>query len=151
MHGEKIIKMKGFDKNKIDTYIFHSPCPDGFGAAFVGRLYFESINSDEPIDFVGMHPNDKAPSVKGKNVLIVDISWSLEETERMYSEANSLFIIDHHHSAEKEIGHLGYVEFDMKRSGVIMAWNYFFPGMNIPTFLWYIGLKDIWQHKCTDV
>lgn len=137
--------MKGFNKNEIDTGVYHFPCPDGLASVWVAQQYL-----GDKIELIGVHPDDAPPDLKGKNVLMVDISWSRAETEKMHDEAKSLLILDHHVTAEKELEGLDYAVFDMERSGCMMAWDYFYPDKKIPTFVQYIGLGDIWKHKGTD-
>lgn len=129
-------------KNLITTIIYHSPCNDGFGAAFIAYIYNKNY------EFIGAHPNDEPPDVIGKSVLVVDISWSLQDMKRMYKQTNgNLLILDHHKTAEEVLKHLPYAHFNMNKSGLMLAWDYFFPNKKLPTFLYYIGLKDIWKHE----
>src|SRR5690606_32028649 len=38
-------------------------------------------------------------------------------------------------------------EFDMKRSGAGMAWDYFHPGVERPWLFNYLEDRDLWLHK----
>ena len=38
-----------------------------------------------------------------------------------------------------------YVEFDMTRSGAVMAWEFFHPGEPVPTLLKYVQDRDLWR------
>ena len=133
------------ERGDIDTVVFHYPCNDGFASAWIAQLYL-----GKDVEFIGCKPGDAAPCLKDKNVLMVDISWSRDETEKMYREAQNLLILDHHLTAEKNLKDLDYAKFDMNRSGCQLTWDYFYPDKDIPKFINYIGMNDIWVHKGTD-
>jgi len=39
----------------------------------------------------------------------------------------------------------------MKRSGAVIAWNYFFEGVTVPKFLLYIQDRDLWNNSYPDI
>jgi len=132
-------------RESIDTVLYHSPCEDGFAAAFVAHLFLM-----DGVEFIGLKPQEEPPSLKGKNVLAVDISWKRDVVERMNADADAFLILDHHKTAQEELKGLPYAVFDMNRSGVMLAWDYFYPKRPMPPFLHYIGMRDLWKHKGTE-
>lgn len=135
------------DPASATTVVYHSPCNDGFGAAFVAWLFFRSRGL-EPPRFVGARHQDAPPDVTGERVLVVDISWPRATMEKMHAQADAMLILDHHKTAQAELADLEYAFFDMDRSGVVLSWGYFFsPDEPIPSFLYWIGLRDLWRHR----
>lgn len=134
--------------------IYHSPCADGFGAAWVVRKYF-----DGDVDF---HPGvygQSPPDVTGRHVIIVDFSYRRAVLEEMTKSAASITVIDHHKTAQEDLA--GYplaiplmvpspgiqVEFDMNRSGAGMAWDFFFPREPRPKLIDHIEDRDLWRFR----
>lgn len=77
-----------------DMVIYHHPCDDGFGAATVlARKYGLGL------EFVGAKYGDAPPDVTGKNVLIVDFSYSADVLAQLGREARTVLILDHHETA----------------------------------------------------
>src|SRR6478736_8978193 len=101
-------------QHKMDLCIYHSPCYDGFTAAWVVRQAFPDAK------FIGANYGDEPPDVRGKEVIVVDFSYPRDVLERMHEQAKSLLVLDHHKSAEKALEGLYYAKFDMSRSGAMM-------------------------------
>ena len=53
-------------------------------------------------------------------------------------------MIDHHETAERELGDLSYCHFDISRSGAVLAWQGWFTGQEIPELLLYVEDRDMW-------
>jgi oligoribonuclease NrnB/cAMP/cGMP phosphodiesterase (DHH superfamily) len=126
-------------KNLIDTVIYHDPCQDGFSAAWVAYHYNKNIklipkriNADpiEPELYIG------------KNVLMVDIVTN--DFKEIKQKANNLLILDHHITNQESLKDIDYAYFDMHKSGVGLAWEFFFGG-DIPYFLACIQDRDLWN------
>lgn len=137
------------DSRCYDLVIYHFPCNDGFGAAYVAWLY-HSRNKLELPKFHGMMHDEELPDVTDKRVLMLDIAFKRPVMERLAEQAASFRVLDHHKTAQEELDGLEFAEFDMERSGVMLAWAHFFPEKRIPDFLQYIGLRDLWRHEGTD-
>jgi oligoribonuclease NrnB/cAMP/cGMP phosphodiesterase (DHH superfamily) len=134
--------------------IYHSPCADGFTAAWVVNRAFEG-----EVDF---HPGvygQPAPDVAGRDLILVDFSYKRPVLEAMLQsgdarQANSILVLDHHKTAAEDLAGLAKPEgsempgcydptlwrrkweswsewpvrsiFDMERSGAQLAWDFFF-------------------------
>lgn len=136
--------------------IYHSPCADGFSAAWAVWKFF----GDGKVDF---HPGvygEAPPDVTDRHVIMVDFSYKKAVLDEMAEKAASILIIDHHKSAEAELKHLHQVPqswddhaadldvsawFDMHHSGAVLAWLYFHPGKLIPRFLLHVEDRDLWR------
>ncbi len=160
-----------------DICIYHSPCPDGHTAAWAVWLKWPDIK---------FHPaghGNSPPDVTGLHVLIVDFSYPKHVLEKMLATAASITILDHHKTAEASLKSLldeGTLqgEFDMLRSGAMMAWQYIWPEDeinpydtegeisdydsdnnvwlrngtkgHIPLLVHFIQDRDLWTWKLTD-
>ena len=126
--------------------IYHGNCADGFGAALAVR----SALGKDNVDFhAGIYQNEP-PNVFNRDVIMVDFSYKRPVLIQMAQSANSILIIDHHASAEKDLIDLpANVEaiFDMTRSGAMMAWEYFLPDTPRPKLIDHIQDRDLWRFE----
>jgi hypothetical protein len=156
---------------KPDICIYHGNCDDGFGAAWAIRQRYGDVDVAYVPGFYGK----PLPDVTGKNVLFVDFSAKLPEIEAMAKVAQSIFIIDHHKTAEEDLTpfniELGGIAsicpedlggafedcdavgrppvlawFDMNQSGATMAWK-FANNDQPPLSLRLIEDRDLWRFK----
>lgn len=125
--------------------IYHGFCTDGFGAAYAAWKKFGNAAT-----YIA-RGRDEAPFPEnyftGKDVFVLDYSFSREEMKRYESEALSFVVIDHHISAKEDIMTLTSYVFDNDFSGAYLAWKYFHPDTKIPKLMEYISDADTWQHS----
>lgn len=138
-----------FNKNKVDLVIYHDPCADGMGAAFIVWYYMMINWPEKDIEFFPTAHYTKPPDVTGKNVLIVDFSYNKQVIEQMIVDSKSLLIIDHHKSAEAELSDIpdDHKIFMMDHSGAMLTWMYYFPTVDPPLIIQYVEDRDIWTNK----
>lgn len=122
--------------------IYHAHCADGFSAALAVWLKY-----GDDWEYIEAQYGNEPPDVTGRDVLIVDFSYPREKLEKMYEQANSLIVIDHHKTAEKQLAGLHYCIFDMQKSGAVLTWEHLFPGEKIPLLFQYVQDRDLWQWK----
>jgi oligoribonuclease NrnB/cAMP/cGMP phosphodiesterase (DHH superfamily) len=127
--------------------IYHAPCVDGFGARFIAESHARS--SGYECEYLGFPASAPAPieQCKGKRVLIVDIAWSRSALEQIHAIAAQLVVLDHHDTNRQELETLPYCRFDLTKSGIMLAWEHFYPDNIIPAWLYYLALRDLWKHK----
>lgn len=142
--------------------IYHGNCADGFTAAWVARKYFLEIQDMLGLDgfpeFFAAVYGEAPPDVKDKTVYIVDFSYKSEVMKQIISEANRVVVLDHHQTAEADLKILEgqyaleryECTFDMKRSGAMIAWNYFYPDIDPPYMLERVQDRDLWKFKFDD-
>lgn len=140
--------------------IYHGNCADGFGAAWSVR---HAIGEDGVEYYPGVYQH-QPPDVKGKRVIFVDFSYKKAVIEKMAETAKSILIIDHHASAQEDL--VGFTDhkdqqggwlpsagvwvlFDMKKSGAMLAWEYFNPGEEPPALIKHIQDRDLWKFELT--
>lgn len=147
--------------------IYHGNCADGFGAAWAVWRYF----GEGGVDFHAGVYQDAPPDVVGRDVILVDFSYKRAVLEGMAKAARSILILDHHVTAAEDLldipapvpggwrEHIrdcvsadpmqwafpSYVRavFDLKKSGAVLAWEYFHPDEPVPHLLEIVQDRDL--------
>lgn len=140
--------------NKIkdfDAIIYHGPCSDGTGGLWCA-CHYKNIK----IKYACKAGSNPTGDYTNMNVIFVDICPKIDYLLNLVKVAKHVVILDHHKSSKQMIEDNNKIlsnvknltiEFDMKRSGCQMAWDYFFEGENRPFFIDYIGDRDLWTWK----
>lgn len=137
---------------KPDICIYHSPCQDGFGAAYaVWKKYGDEVEYFPTTYYA------PPPDVTGRNVVMCDFSYKYPVLKEMIAKAKSVIILDHHKTAVEEIDKLiddPEVEHDkytailhMDKSGAVITWEYYHPDTPVPKLLQHIGDRDLWKFE----
>ena len=124
--------------------IYHGNCADGFTSAWVVRTAL----GEENIDFYAGVYQTSPPNVFQRDVIMVDFSYKRDVLISMAQSANSILILDHHASAEKDLVDLPAnvtTVFDMNRSGARITWDYYFPEVSPPKLLLHVEDRDLWR------
>jgi hypothetical protein len=123
--------------------LYHGNCPDGFGGAWSAwrklgnaATYLPARHGDPPPAFP---PN--------ADVVMVDFAYGRDETLAIKAAVASLTILDHHKSAQEVLGDLPFATFDMDRSGAMLAWRYWHPGVEPPPLIAYVQDRDLWHFE----
>lgn len=129
---------------KRPLILYHGNCPDGFCAAWIAHKRFGS-----EADYVPVNHGEPPLDVTERMVYILDFSYKRDVTLNMARQAKSLYILDHHRTAKKELENLSentniYCRFDMEKSGGRLALEYFFPGSIAPWLVAYTESRDLW-------
>jgi hypothetical protein len=141
------------------TVLYHADCPDGFGAAYAAWLRF-----GEGAGYRAMHHGEpwEMAEIAGHDVYILDFSFPPGLLEAMAGLASSVTQIDHHstarqpwaarltkaHDGSERFSHPTLpltVIFDLDKSGVRLAWEYFNPDCPVPLLLRHIEDMDLWR------
>ncbi len=135
--------MKRFDEvpqaHPPDVVLYHADCMDGFGAAWALWKRFPEA------DYVPVkHGYPPPPNLQDRHVLIVDFSYGRDTITELAQQSASLFILDHHVTAQSALQDLPYAYFDMSRSGAVLAWEWAHT-QTIPWLLQYVQDKDLWH------
>ncbi|MHB8323291.1 MAG: DHH family phosphoesterase [Candidatus Dormibacteria bacterium] len=121
--------------------IYHGDCPDGFGAAFAAwKLYGDGA------DYMPVSHGDSPPDMRGRRAIVADFAYDRQTSLALFESAASLVILDHHRSAEGEIGDLPFCVFDMERSGAVMTWQHLHVEP-VPLLLQYVQDRDLWRNQ----
>jgi len=144
---------------KPDIFIYHSPCDDGFGAAWAVHQRW-----GDDVEYWPATYGKPAPDVTGKRVLIGDFSYKRDVLAEMAMTAKSIVIIDHHKTAKEDLQDIPppcfgmdnldigielkpplWAEFDMNKSGARLVWEFCHPGAEVPHLIRYIEDRDLWR------
>ena len=149
----------------LPLIIYHDNCADGFGAAWAAYKKFGADGAE----YLPMNYNDKRVELEGdklkfpvdltgRNVYILDFSFSPKIIEAMLHLTATLTWIDHHKTAFESFNldatnpwhfiaaGIGlHAILDPNKSGCVLAWEHFHPGENIPGLLKYIEDRDLWR------
>lgn len=132
--------------DKTSVVFYHEKCPDGFAAAAVAYRVLGESAEYIPCAYYTLPTFD----VRGKDVYILDFSFSAEVLDEMGKEAKSLVLLDHHESAQKLLNRYkplccGRIHFDMKHCGAMLAWHHFNPGVPAPFMVKAVESRDLWR------
>lgn len=137
----------------VNFIVYHSECSDGFGAALCGYLtsktitfypgYFTPNRDDQKL--MEQLEKHKSESKEPINLLILDFSYSRDFMIKLSKFVDKLLLLDHHESAEKDIGDLDFCYFESNRSGCTLAWEYFMGNTDYPELLIRIEDRDLWR------
>ena len=123
--------------------LYHANCPDGFGGAWSVWLARGDAVTYCPVSH-GEAPPEIPPDA---SVLMVDIAYPRDVALALRDRVRELVILDHHKSAQEELGDLDFATFDMDRSGAMMGWNYMHPGEEPPPLIGYVQDRDLWRFE----
>jgi nanoRNase/pAp phosphatase (c-di-AMP/oligoRNAs hydrolase) len=85
-------------------------------------------------------------------VYILDFSYSPDTILDAAKTVKHLTLIDHHVTAMKQFENVPMPEnatvyFDMNHSGCVLAWQHFFPDIEVPIILQHIEDRDLWRFQ----
>ncbi len=122
--------------------IYHGNCADGFSGAWVVRRAL-----GEATEFHAGVYQTTPPDVAGRDVVLVDFSYTRPVMEKIIAEARSVLILDHHKTARDDLANLPGAEvvFDMERAGSMIAWDYYNAGKEPPPVLRHVEDRDLWR------
>jgi nanoRNase/pAp phosphatase (c-di-AMP/oligoRNAs hydrolase) len=126
--------------------LYHAYCTDGYSGAWVAHKKFGKNASYIPVKRGESLPE----GLQGKEVYVIDFSFSKEEIAFAESVAQKFVVIDHHHSSEDDVTSAKEYVFDKEFSGGYLAYRYFFPEKEVPLFLQYISEGDTYLLRLKD-
>lgn len=147
--------------------VFHKNCTDGFGAYYEAEKVLRRNNILNtgylPMTYGNVLDDifRKADDIKGKDLYVMDFSFTPDEVNEILKVVNSITILDHHRTAadmwmpsDKDIGTITddrlFIHFDMNKSGALLAWSFFNQGLGYnqePAFVKYISDRDLWRFE----
>lgn len=126
--------------------IYHADCTDGFGSAFAAWKKFGDSASYIPLKTQAAINID----LTGKEVYVVDYSFTAADDARIRPTTKKLVVIDHHQTAETVVRAHPENIFDQQHSGAVLSWQYFHPDLPIPELLLYVEDHDLWKFILPD-
>lgn len=134
------------------TYIlYHKNCLDGFAAYFAWQ-YFHPTTEHVAIPVQYGEPVPEIPD--GSDVLLLDFSYSSGVLAALASRSQSLAVIDHHATAERELSRFSapnaWTLFSPDQSACLATWHHYSNGLSSPQLLHRIQDYDLWQGQYPD-
>lgn len=130
--------------------VYHGNCMDGFASAFVMSFVVKPDAEFFPAVYKGA-----IPDVYGKDVFILDFSFPRDVLVSMAKQANTIVLLDHHATAEKELTGLDLpnlrIVFDMEKSGAQLTLDYVKRMYTVEAWpqldqlVNYVGDRDLWK------
>ncbi|MFZ4539230.1 DHHA1 domain-containing protein [Propionivibrio sp.] len=139
-------------KSLSPIILYHANCYDGFGAAYAAWVYLGDNAEYRPIQYGDSVPLE--PLI-GRQVFILDFSFSPDTILAMSQIATQVTLLDHHKSAAEQWQGVvpplnAEITFDMNRSGAQMSWDHFHPSVSRPILIDHIGDRDLWRFDLPD-
>lgn len=153
--------------------IYHTnestPCADGFGAAFAAWMRFGDDAEYLPMKYGQEIPSHIDPT--DRDLYVLDFSFLPETMRDFFEYCTKVVWLDHHASVFKDwnllpnsvpedyitaadlelstkyLGKKHVVILDNTRSGAMIAWEYFHPGIPTPLLFQHLDDYDRWQFK----
>lgn len=141
--------------NRPALVIYHGGCWDGLAAAW-------AIRKMEPdAEFRPAYHGNEPPDLKdfvGRRVYVVDFSYPRDVCDTINDVAESLIVLDHHKTAEKELRGAPYAVFDENKSGGRLAWEHLCEKdikalrgeYRTPWLIDYTEDRDLWRWRLPD-
>ena len=122
--------------------LFHRDS-DGFGAAFAAWLKL-----GEEANYIGVQYGEPVPEIAEgtEELYILDFCYD-EDTCVELVEKYATTIIDHHKTARGIIEGLCGCVFNINKSGAVLSWEHFHPGVAVPPLIAYIQDYDLWRFE----
>ena len=133
--------------------IYHANCADGFGAAFSAWKKFKDTATYHPA-----HYGQPVPDIPQgtTHIYILDFSYPRDTLLKLAEDDRTVIVLDHHKTAQADLEYIDIpegvklsVQFDMARSGAMMAWD-FFHGYQPPVMIRHIQDRDLWKFELPD-
>lgn len=126
---------------------YHDNCLDGFSGAWSA---WKKLGSRA--EYRGLsHGLLRVPSgIKGKDVFFVDYCPSEYLMGRILRSAAQVTVIDHHITHREVCKQAPLCLFALKKSGCVLAWEFFHPRREIPKLLKTIQDHDLFTLRRTD-
>lgn len=131
--------------NKIYV-LYHANCNDGSGAKFAAWSKFGDSATYYPVQYGKPMPDIE----NGSDVYIIDFSYPRADLEALRNRVAKLVVLDHHKTAAEDLKNFPGATFDMNKSGAVLAWEYFNPGVEVPELLLRVQDRDLWNWNYTD-
>lgn len=137
----------------VDYVIYHKNCSDGIGSALAAWVFSKGIGISYHAASIGTDP---PTDIVDKNVLICDFCYPIATLRTMLKVVKNLLVIDHHKTSAEDLATFPEDKklFDMKRSGAMMTWQYFYSSAaatggedSAPLLIRYIQDNDIWTKE----
>ena len=130
--------------------VYHGRCNDGFGAAYAAWSKL-----GDSAEYVPYCHGDEIPKLEGySHVYFLDMAPSARYLTEVPENIN-VVVLDHHVSNVRELEGADlppnvFMNMNVSKSGCVLAWEYFNPGLKVPDLLIHIQDRDLWTNSLED-
>lgn len=135
------------EHHKEIAVLYHADCPDGFGGAYSAWKKFADDAEYIPVE----HGFPPPKHLTDKEVYIIDFSYPAPILQEILASAKSLVVLDHHEGTQSAVKSVPEHVYDNKRSGAVIAWQYFHPKTAVPVLLTYVQEGDLYLFSIPNV
>lgn len=132
--------------------IYHKNCMDGTASAWVAwkkygdtAEYFAADDRKVLPEYVTAHS-----SMAELEVYVFDFCYPKEILLDLEKKCKKLVVLDHHVTQKDDIESVQNHVYGIEKSGAMLAWEYFNPGVTAPIAIQYVSDSDTWEHKMPD-
>lgn len=152
------------NSNTSKIYVLGHADSDGRYAMWCAYNHFRNKGMEQnlvlhEVQYGNPLPLDLQQLTKQDSVYIVDFSYKANELTELAASVGTLVVLDHHKSAQAELDGLqeklqgickAHIHFDMGKSGALLAWEYFNPGIDAPYICKLVNDRDMWVFEYGD-
>jgi len=131
--------------------IHHNKDLDGFSSGAIVKLRYPECK------LIGWDYKDPIPwndISKNDDIIMIDISFPMDDMLKLKDLNKSLTIIDHHISFNKDFEayentnkyKITYI-YEANKAACEIGWEYFFPNQEVPYAITLLGRYDTWRQK----
>jgi hypothetical protein len=138
-----------FHVKAVEKDGLHDWCMDGLFAAFAA---FKAMPEADLVPAMYNHPPELELE-SGDQIYLLDLTYPAPVLEAWADAGALIEVIDHHKQAMDDLALLSarvLREFDMARSGAVMAWQRFQPSSPVPALYSYVQDRDLWEKTLPD-
>lgn len=131
--------------DKTSIIYYHNPCQDGLVSMFIAT---KKVKNYLLVPYTHGQPINQ--DYQDLTIYFLDMAPPRNVYDNLIKK-NKVIILDHHISNQKEyLDKPQNVFFDMKKSGVGMCWEHFFPDVEMPHFMRLVQDRDLWKFEYSD-
>ena len=121
--------------------MYHANCPDGSAAAWTAFRKFRQNATYIPKNY---YDNFVETVDEGDTVYLLDFYVNRQLLLDWYDRAETIVVLDHHATAERDVGDLDFVTVDKNECGATLAYKHFFPNTEMSPIYKYVRDRDLW-------
>lgn len=137
----------------VHVFLYHGSCKDGFASAKAAQMF--ARENGLSFDYVPVYPN-KPPHwsvVRGRNVVLADVTFPMEQMRLLDRICQRLVVLDHHAFVREELKPLDtlHLYLNPKQAACHITWRYFHGRKRpFPLFMRYIEVRDLYLQDCEE-
>jgi len=144
----------------LNTIVYyHKNCKDGLSSAYAAYTAFGDNAMYIPLSYGYENTilRRMEQSHRDSDIYFLDFSIKKDAIENMAQLANSVTIVDHHLSAEKNLCNVEFnndnihIHINKEHSGGVLAWEFFNKSKDIPEIYKYIEDIDLLKYSLEDI